>query len=439
MKKEAVDALKYKKIFRIVLIVCAVIIAVEACLFVYMKYQQEANSVYYDAFQMVRKDGDDYVAVGSSDFKRSKKYDYTNGVEKGKLVKYDKDKQLLLEVQYDKGLASTFTSVLVVEDGYIVTGSGAYDEYQQENNLRDAFLIKYDKSGNKVWEKFYGVLSNTRFNQAILVEDGIVVIGQSIYENMEIGNHTTGGGVIVKYDFDGNEIWHNNHGGNKSGNFLGIVEVEGDFYVVGKDAKDTGNLIKFNKDGEYVWHKNYSYTDSTGFQDIVYYDDQLYVVGSKKILEDEDSEDRTTDNTDAVIVVYDLKGNVKDEVMFGGSKMERFTGIEELDGNLYLIGITNSPDSPLSVTVNEENEAFTSGFFLSYDKDLKLVDSQVLGGENNDVLTEMTVAGDDLLISGYSNSSDGVLSGLRHNGKDYYARIVLMRDLGSVWSAESIQ
>jgi len=415
---------KFKRIIKITGIICAAIILVEACVFFFLRYQREASIVYYDAYQMAIVDGDFVVAVGSSDFKKSTVNDYTEGVEKGKLVKYDREGNVVFEIKYDHGMASTFTSVLATNDAYYVTGSGVFDDYQQENNIRDAFFIKYDKEGNKLWEKYYGVLSNTRFNQAILVEDGIVVIGQSIYENMEVGNHTTGGGVIVKYDFEGNEVWHNNHGGNKSGNFNGIAEVGGDFYVVGKDASDSGNLIKFNQNGEYVWHKNYSYTDSMGLQDIVYFNQQLYVVGSKKILEDEKKEDRKTENTDGVLLVFDKKGNLKEEKTFGGSKNERFMGIEAIEDSLYVTGVSNSLDSSLEIQLNDSEDTIVSGFILKYNQDLDVVSSKVLGGKNNDVLTRLVKYDNTFYISGYSNSKDGTISKKGNNGKDYFGKII---------------
>ncbi len=430
MKNEVLDARdkRMKKILLIVVVVCVVVMLLEGAIYLYAKNKQEQNTVYYDAYQMTVADEERIIAVGSSDFRRSKHNPYTKGIEKGKLVSYNRDGEVLMEIQYDRGISSTFTSVLVVEDGYIVTGSGEYSDYQKENNLRDAFLIKYDKDGNKIWEKFYGVLSNTRFNKVIQVSDGYVVIGQSIYEGMEVGNHTTGGGVIVKYDFEGNEIWHNNHGGNKSGNFNGIIEVNGDFYVVGKDASDTGNLIKFDKNGKYVWHKNYSYTDSLGFQDIVYFDKKLYVVGSKKILEDEEAEERKTDNTDGVIVCYDLKGKVVKEVLFGGSLDERFNAIQMFDNHLYIIGVGNSKDSDLNIQLEDTDEEITSGFLLAYDKDLNLVQSKVLGGVKNDVLTDMTLQGNSFYISGYSNSKNANISLAENNGKDYFGKIILVSE-----------
>jgi len=416
-----------KKILMIVRIICVLIVMIEALLFLYLKHKNEQGISYYDAYQMVRVDSDNnLIAVGSSDFKKSKYNEYTDGLEKGKLVKYDKDGNVIFEVQYDKGFSSTFTSVLVEEDGYIATGSGEYSEEQQKNNLRDAFLIKYDLDGNKVWEKYYGVLANTRFNKAIKISDGYVVIGQSLYENMEVGNHTTGGGIIVKYDFDGNEIWHNNHGGNKSGNFNGIVEVDGNFYVAGKDGMDSGNIVKFNSSGEYLWHKNYSYTDNDGLQDIVYNDNKLYVVGSKKILEDEEAEQRTTENTEGVIIVYDMNGKVKREITFGGSKLERFNSIKFINNKFYIGGISNSLDSILDIKLDEEKEGISSAFVVTYNIDLEVEDSKVLGGTNNDVLSDITLSDNKLYISLYSNSKDGTISKEENNGKDYFGKIVIM-------------
>lgn len=416
----------FKKIVTIIVSLCLLVILIDVIMYFYLKNKNEQSIAYYDSYQMTIKDGNDIIAVGSSDFKNSKLNDYTSGLEKGKLIKYDKNGNIIFEVQYDKGYSSTFTSVLVEDDGYIVTGSGEYSEYQQENRLRDAFLIKYDKNGNKIWEKYYGVLANTRFNKVIKTSDGYIVIGQSIYENMEVGNHTTGGGIIVKYDFDGNEIWHNNHGGNKSGNFNSIIEVDGNFYIAGKDGADSANLVKFDKNGKYLWHKNYSYTDSSGFTDILYNDKKLYLVGSKKILEDEEDEDRDTSNTDGLIVVYDMKGNKKDEITFGGSLLERFTGIEKIEDNFYITGITNSTDSLLKIELNKDIEGITSGFVLKYNNDFEIIDSKVLGGTNNDSITNMNIYDNLLYISGYSNSKDGTITTKENNGKDYFGKIITL-------------
>ena len=74
---------------------------------------------------------------------------------------------------------------------------------------------------------------------------------------MEIGNHDTGGGIIIKYDYDGNIIWTNNFGGNKSGIFNDIVKVDDGYICVGKDAYNYGMIVKFNLNGKNYYIINF--------------------------------------------------------------------------------------------------------------------------------------------------------------------------------------
>ena len=99
-----------KKIFYITLIVCVLIIVVEAIYFGYKKYKFEMSNTYYDNYNMTIKDKDNLVSVGSSYFKYSKNNKYTDGIEKGKLIKFDKNNDIVFEYQYDKELRSTFIS-----------------------------------------------------------------------------------------------------------------------------------------------------------------------------------------------------------------------------------------------------------------------------------------------------------------------------------------
>ena len=57
--------------------------------------------------------------------------------------------------------------------------------------------IKYDKDGSLVYESTYRVLDNSKFTSIALVEDGYVVCGQSIYDNMMVGLSKDGGSIIV--------------------------------------------------------------------------------------------------------------------------------------------------------------------------------------------------------------------------------------------------
>lgn len=420
---ESVFSSKTKKCLLTVTIICLLIILAEGIYLINQKINLDNKTVYYDSLNSIVIDDTDIVAVGSSNFKYSKNYSYTNGLEKAKIIKYDKKGKIIFEKMYEKGINTTFSSIISVKDGYIVVGSGVFSKEEEENEAREAIIVKYDKEGKIIWEKFYQVVTNTRFNKVIETNDGYVVIGQSIYANMEMGNHTTGGGIIVKYDFDGNEIWHNNHGGMKSGNFNDIVEVNGSFYVAGKDASDSGNIIKYSKEGKYEWHKNYSYTDGIGFTGIAYLENSLYVVGSKKVLADDITEDsdRNTTNTDALLVVYDLNGNKKMEKTFGGSNYERYNSILSYHNNLYVAGHISSKDTGFKV---ETDGKLMTGIVVRYDKDGNILKKEIFGGSNNDNLTDIITDGASLYISGYSNSKDGNITTAKNNGKDYFGKVI---------------
>lgn len=412
-----------KKLILTFIIICVSIILMETVYFIYHRIYVNHNTIYYDSLNSLSIDNLNVVLVGSGNFKYSKHYDYTNGLEKAKFIKYGLDGKILFEKMYDKGINTTFSSVISVNDGYIVVGSGEFSEKEQQEGGREAIIIKYDKEGNIVWEKYYQVVTNTRFNKVIEISDGYVVVGQSIYANMEMGNHTTGGGIIVKYDKDGNEIWHNNHGGMKSGSFNDVVEVDGNFYVVGKDATDSANLVKFNNCGEYQWHKNYSYTDGIGFTGIAYLNKNLYVVGARKVLPEGtgDNDNRDTKNTDALFVKYDLDGKIIFEKNFGGSNYERYNSILAYRDNLYIVGHTTSKDAGLKVNTNGE---LMTGILVRYDQNGNILRKECLGGSNNDNLTDIVTDGVSLYISAYSNSNDGNITTAKNNGKDYFGKFI---------------
>ena len=426
-KKELIK--KYKSLSKpiktlvTVFFICSIILIIEGIIFAAGQKVVDKHTVFHDSYSAITIDDGNIVVVGNSDFKYSKLNTYTKGNARGKLIKYNNAGEIIFEKVYERGLATSFNSVITVSDGYIVVGTGIFSEEEKENEGKEAFIIKYDKEGALVWEKFYQVLTDTSFNKVKETPDGYIVVGQSIYANMELGNHTTGGGIIVKYDRDGNELWHNNHGGSKSGNFNDLAIVNNDIYVVGKDGADSANIVKFSSNGEYQWHKNYSYTDSFGFGGVAYLDNYLFVVGSKKILPKGtgDEDDRSTSNTDAVLVKYDLDGNIVMEKTFGGSSYERYNTILLYHGNFYVVGHICSHDAGLKVTGDVEK---MTGLVVRYDRNGNILKKETFGGTNNDNLTGIATDGISFFAVGYSNSNDGNITTSKSNGKDYFGQLI---------------
>ena len=222
IKKEKKDYLLLRKKAITIGIICLSIVVIELIVMLIMHLVRESKITYIDALYHIENvDNSYYIAAGSSNFKHSRYnntflYEYTseedkNNVqkiyaEKAKLVKLDKELNVVFESTFKSDYDSCFYDVSKVEDGFIAVGSYIYDKKQIGLKTRDGLIVKYDFDGKVLWSKNYQVLGDTEFKDILVVEDGFIVVGQSIYENMEIGNHPDGGGIIVKYDFDGNII-----------------------------------------------------------------------------------------------------------------------------------------------------------------------------------------------------------------------------------------
>ena len=248
---------KKMKLIKKIAILCIVVIALELLIMLIMKVVNERKVDHVDSLTDVIMVDDYYVGVGISEFNNSKfinKKTYSHNdkeilATQAKITKYDKDMNIIWENTIDSKYDSTFYSVLRVSDGYLAVGSYISKEEQIDLHTRDGILVKYDNDGKRLWQKDYSVLSDTEFYK--IIDDGndnYIVIGQSIYENMEMGSHVTGGGIITRYDKDGNLLAHNNYGGNKSGSFNDVIKVDDGYIVCGKDAVNYGIVVKFPKE-----------------------------------------------------------------------------------------------------------------------------------------------------------------------------------------------
>ena len=228
------------------------------------------------------------------------------------------------------------------------------------------------------------IVGDTTFNKVLLVDDGFIVVGQSILQNMVIGNNPDGGALMIKYDFDFNEEWRVNYGGSKSGNFNDAI-IDGDYiYLVGKDATRYGLIAKYTLDGEKVYTKTYEYTDTVGFSSIVKVGDEFFVAGSKTINIDAEDEDKVTEG---LIVKYDSDGNVLDEVTLSRNNAARFNKIISDGDDLIVVGHTYKKDEEKST--DTYNYLDYRGIIAKYDSDLKEVDKRIENGAGVDYFSDL--------------------------------------------------
>ena len=415
--------MKKKRIIKKIGIICFAIIIIELLTMVIIKINREKDLVYLDSLTNIIPIDSGFVGVGESDFKYSKfvnekKYEYggKNIIStKCKIAIYDRNKNIVKESSFDSEYNSNFNDVIKVDNGFIAVGSIVSDSKQIETNTKDALVVKYDNDLNVVWSNTYSVLSDTIFNK--IIDDGndnYVIIGQSIYENMELGNHVTGGGIIVRINSEGEITSHNNYGGNKSGNFNDIIKVNDGYIVCGKDATNYGIVVKFKRDfnredsdngiisKKVMWQRTYSNTDNEGFTDMALVNDILYVCGAINISDEKDKDGNPVFKYDAGIVLYNINGKYLSKTITINDDIHNlFTSIENDDNYLYLTMLLDVDN------INEKQRSM----LVKYDLEGNLISKENYDEKNDNVLNKLIKYNEDYLITGTSKTKCNLLTG----------------------------
>ena len=390
----------------------------------YQKFHGKSGEVNrtnsYDTLNSVVLDQTDIVSVGSSNFKHSETNEYIKGATKAKIMKLDTSGNLIFEKAYDSKRSSSFTSLSVVDDGYIVVGSMVGDQ-ENRSGKQLGLILKYDKNGEILWEKVYESSGNVQFSKIQVISDGYIVVGSStVSEPKE--DTVDGGALIFKYDFEGNVVWQKFYGDSSRAKFNSFAIADSAIYAVGKNEDDLGILVRCSMDGNIEWEKTYTYTDEAGFSDIAQKDQSLFVVGSKKILPNSiENEERKTNNTDAMLLKYNLSGDIEFEKVFGGSNQDGYVSLTINRNYLFVVGYSNSLDSGLKIFTDGKKK---TGILIKYDTDGDIERKAIFGGSNNDTITSIITDNSNVYMTAVSNSKDGNILSEFDNGKDSFGKLI---------------
>ena len=304
-------------------------------------------------------------------------------------------KEKTFEKIYNVGFNSTFFGVIL--DGSDVIAVGSYEKTQddRDNSIRKALIVKYDKSGNVIFEKDFEVLDNSKFTSITKYGDYYYVTGKSVYKSTSIGNKE-GGAILCKYDKDGNLIWSKTYGNSKSAVYNDLLIYNDNIYVVGDDENYLGILCKYDLDGNFMAYNDYKSTDNTGFSGIVNIGDKIYVSGANM---------QENDLTDAMIVMYDTNCNYLKQVTYDAKGTERFNKLVLDDNNnIVAIGTLYTARKNNHNTVDEYDY---DGIIAKYNSNLEKLDDVRYGDERDDFFTDVIFIHNKYIIVGYSSYEDG--------------------------------
>lgn len=390
---------KIKKILRIIVIICILILVFDLGFLVYNRFFKEKKIVYFDSINNFEILGDEIISVGSNS-------NNNEGYEKAKITLYDKNNQKKWETLYNKKYNSSFASVKkdTKEENYVAVGSYEFNKKEHSEGVRSAVISKFDKDGKFLADRRFQVLGNSKFTDVIVVDDGYIVVGQSIYENMTLGVSDEGGAFIIKYDKELKEVWKKNYGGSKSGLYNSLMIYDNYIYAVGKDYARCGIVSKYSLDGELIDTVTYDFTDTIGFTGIATDGENIFVVGSKKV-----KEDKMDYDTDALIVKYNFDLEELGSKVYTGKGIERYNRvIVDSNSNIVVVGQTGIYNKEKSTS--ELNVFSYDGIIAKYDSNLKELLVDKYGDNEDDFFTNIVEKDKYYYISGYSTYDGSYLS-----------------------------
>ena len=126
-----------------------------------------------------------------------------------------------------------FHSIIATKDGYLLAGES--DTWG--HGRKDAYVVKIDKSGNRMFAKVFGYKYDESAAQVIEANDGGYVVVGTTDSDTDRRKDV----FVVKMNAKGERLWQYHYGTREEDEGLSITRAHGGGYVVAGYTKDTKN------------------------------------------------------------------------------------------------------------------------------------------------------------------------------------------------------
>lgn len=272
----------------------------------------------------VGPDGSIYVA-GSSDN------------SKALLVKFAPNGALLWQRTWGGTQSEIAFGVAVSGDGASVYITGQTLSFGA--GFLDAFLVKFDASGNLVWQRTWGGPINETGQAVAVAGDGSVYVAGD--GNSFFGNDA----ILLKFAADGTLIWQRDWRGGASlsddSAALGVATaLDGSVYMAGRSLiagrGQRGALVKFTPDGNVVWERTWGSGTDAALGVTIASDGTIFMTGNTGF---------GSGGGDAFVVRFlATTGRAVAAATWGGIDNESGESIAVAsDGSVYVAGLASAP------------------------------------------------------------------------------------------------
>ena len=342
----------------------------------------------------------------------------------------------------------------------------AYMGHQNNcSNVEDAFLVKLDKDGNRLWGTYYGGFgsdmayavdvdaSRNVFITGSTTSDDHISTENSYQPGRMKNDDNEPDAFLAKFSSKGELLWGTYFGGHRYDEASGIaIDIKGNVLLcgttfsldfIGTEGAHNENLngekdaffAKFDTDGNRLYASYFGGNNNDVGNDIdIDYGGNFYLCGYSHSNEGIllNSEEDFAGVIDSYIAKFDSDGKQLWGRYYGGSGDDRAYNIDiDISSNIYLTGYTKSSDG-IATVVNfpTSTPEHDDGFLAKFDDDGNRLWSLYYGGSFYDYGYDVAVDNDkNIFICGMTRSSDGIFENgfkeeyIADDGDAYLARI----------------
>lgn len=314
------------------------------------------------------------------------------------------------------------------DGGYIISGTSQSNDGNVEGHYGgyDIWIVKLSATGGTQWRRSFGGTYNDEGLVIEVTSDGGYVVGGLSYSSD--GDVTLNQGYsdlwVVKLNSQGIIQWQQSLGGSGLDQMNSIKPCpDGGYIAVGastsSDGEVTGNhgswdvwVVKLNANGTMQWQKSFGGTGDDGAWDVQNTPDGGYVVAAHNSLNNGD----VTGNhgiLDYWVIKLDAAGVIQWQKSFGGSNVDVPRSIQVVsDGGYVLSGYSSSSDG--DITGNHGNYDY---WVIKLDSAGVLQWQKSLGGSNADQAWDIQITQEGgFVVAGGIFSNDGDVTGYHGNG-----------------------
>lgn len=379
-------------------------------------------------------------------------------------AKYDSIGQLLwVSYFFASGGSSTYLNGIAVDkyDDFYLTGiagatpgigtPGSFQEHQVPLWYGDAFIVKFDPAGARIWGTYYGGPSvDGASGIAIDNTDHVIICGYSrsltniatpgSYQPFLHGDGSAAGGTdgfIVKFNPNGYPVWGTYYGGRKEDLAIDLTcDSQNNIIVLGYTNStdsistptgfqtnygggDSDNFIlKLDSIGNVLWSTYYGGEGIEGLIGDVEVDHNDNIVVGQMTYSTNNiassgafQEDPNSIEADGALVKFDPSGNRLWGTYFGGTLLDGIVGVDiDLIGNIFVTGRTSSTSglatpNAFKMSFGENTPYERDAFIAKFSAGGNRIWSTYFGGEDKEVAYDIGLDhSNHILIAGLTSS-----------------------------------